>query len=119
MRVAVVENMKNTGLGALARALEEAGAEIEWFRVWRDGSLPQDISGHDALVVLGGEQSALDDETHPHLPELVRLTRRFGDAGKAVLGICLGSQILARAYGADNLLGAAREFGWHSIGVTR
>ncbi|MDF0695702.1 type 1 glutamine amidotransferase [Rhizobium sp. MC63] len=118
MRVAVVENMRNTGLGALATALEEAGAEIEWFRVWRDGSLPQDIAGHDALVVLGGEQSALDDETHPYLPELVRLTRRFGDAGKAVLGICLGSQILARAYGADNLLGAAREFGWHSIGVT-
>ena len=118
MRVAVVENMRNTGLGALARALDEAGAEIEWFRVWQDGILPQDISGHDALVVLGGEQSALDDETHPYLPELVRLARRFGDAGRAVLGICLGSQILARAYGADNLLGAAREFGWHSIGVT-
>lgn len=118
MRVAVVENMRNTGLGALARALDEAGAEIEWFRVWQDGILPRDVSGHDALVVLGGEQSARDDETHPYLPELVRLTRRFGDAGKAVLGICLGSQILARAYGADNLLGAAREFGWHSIDVT-
>ncbi|MGO7589656.1 type 1 glutamine amidotransferase [Rhizobium leguminosarum] len=118
MRVAVIENMRNTGLGALAAALGEAGAEIEWFRVWQDGILPKDISGHDALVVLGGEQSALDDETHPYLPELARLTRRFGDAGKAVLGICLGSQILARAYGADNHLGIAREFGWHGIGVT-
>ncbi|WP_199788751.1 type 1 glutamine amidotransferase [Rhizobium leguminosarum] len=118
MRVAVIENMRNTGLGALAAALGEAGAEIEWFRVWQDGVLPKDISGHDALVVLGGEQSALDDETHPYLPELARLTRRFGDAGKAVLGICLGSQILARAYGADNHLGIAREFGWHGIGVT-
>ncbi|ABC89068.1 putative glutamine amidotransferase protein [Rhizobium etli CFN 42] len=118
MRVAVVENMRNTGLGALATALDEAGAEIEWFRVWRDGILPSDIASHDALVVLGGEQSALDDETHPYLPELARLARRFGDAGKAVLGICLGSQILARAYGADNHLGTAREFGWHRIGVT-
>ncbi|PDS80739.1 type 1 glutamine amidotransferase [Rhizobium sp. L43] len=118
MRVAVVENMRNTGLGALARALDEAGAEIEWFRVWQDGILPQNMSDHDALVVLGGEQSALDDEAHPYLPDLARLARRFGDAGKAVLGICLGSQILARAYGADNLLGAAREFGWHRIGVT-
>ncbi|WP_197728173.1 type 1 glutamine amidotransferase [Rhizobium leguminosarum] len=118
MRVAVIENMRNTGLGALAAAFDEAGAEIEWFRVWQDGILPKDISGHDALVVLGGEQSALDDETHPYLPELVRLTRCFGDAGKAVLGICLGSQILARAYGADNHLGIACEFGWHGIGVT-
>ncbi|ACI57509.1 glutamine amidotransferase class-I [Rhizobium leguminosarum bv. trifolii WSM2304] len=118
MRVAVVENMRNTGLGALATALDEAGAHIEWFRVWRDGILPPDISGHDALVVLGGEQSALDDETHPYLPELAQLSRRFGDAGKPVLGICLGSQILARAYGADNHLGTAREFGWHKIDVT-
>ncbi|KPH09722.1 type 1 glutamine amidotransferase [Rhizobium acidisoli] len=118
MRVAVVENMRNTGLGALARALDEAGAHIEWFRVWQDGILPRDIVGHDALVVLGGEQSALDDETHPYLPELAQLSRRFGDAGKPVLGICLGSQILARAYGADNHLGTAREFGWHKIGVT-
>ncbi|MBX4972780.1 type 1 glutamine amidotransferase [Rhizobium lentis] len=118
MRVAVVENMRNTGLGALATALDEAGADIEWFRVWRDGILPPDISAHDALVVLGGEQSALDDETHPYLPKLARLARRFGDAGKAVLGICLGCQILARAYGADNHLGTAREFGWHRIGVT-
>ncbi|MGV4793537.1 glutamine amidotransferase-related protein [Rhizobium sp. F40D2] len=118
MRVAVVENMHNTGLGALATALDEAGAHIEWFRVWQDGILPRDIMGHDALVVLGGEQSALDDETHPYLPELVRLSRRFGDAGKAVLGVCLGSQILARAYGADNHLGTAHEFGWHRIGVT-
>jgi GMP synthase (glutamine-hydrolysing) len=86
--------------------------------VWQDGILPKEISGHDALVVLGGEQSALDDETHRYLPELARLTRRFGDAGKAVLGICLGSQILARAYGADNHLGIAHEFGWHGIGVT-
>ncbi|MBB6221750.1 type 1 glutamine amidotransferase [Rhizobium leguminosarum] len=118
MRVAVVENMRNTGLGALARALDEAGAHIEWFRVWQDGILPRDIVGHDALVVLGGEQSALDDETHPYLPELAQLSRRFGDAGKPVLGICLGSQILARAYGADSHLGTAREFGWHKIGVT-
>ena len=118
MRVAVIENMRNTGLGALAVALNEAGANIEWFRPWQGDILPAGISDHDALVVLGGEQSALDDETHPYLPELVRLARRFGDGDKAVLGICLGSQILARAYGADNQLGTACEFGWHRIGIT-
>ncbi|MGO7565973.1 hypothetical protein ACC754_45215, partial [Rhizobium johnstonii] len=35
-----------------------------------------------------------DDETHPYFPELVRLARRFGDAGKSVLGICLGSNTI-------------------------
>ena len=44
--------------------------------------------------------------------------RDFGDSGRAVLGICLGSQLLARAYGADNLLGAAPEFGWREVTLT-
>ncbi|MBB3612085.1 type 1 glutamine amidotransferase [Rhizobium sp. BK602] len=118
MRVAIVENMKNTPLGALGIALSEAGAEIEWFRPWDGEALPQDGSAHDALVVLGGEQSARDDHTHPYLPELARLMRRFESEDKAVLGICLGSQILARAYDAENLLGAAREFGWTTVGLT-
>ncbi len=69
----------------------------------------------DGLVVLGGEQSALDDHTHAYLPSLARLMRDFGSRDKAVLGICLGSQILARAYGAQNLLGTAPEFGWQKV----
>jgi GMP synthase (glutamine-hydrolysing) len=118
MRVAVVENMKNTPLGALGIALEEAGAEIEWFRAWDGERLPKDVTAHDALVVLGGEQNARDDETHPYLPELAQLMRRFEEVDKAVLGICLGSQILARAYEAENLIGTAHEFGWKTVGIT-
>jgi GMP synthase (glutamine-hydrolysing) len=118
MRVAIVENMKNTPLGALGFALEEAGAEIEWFRAWDGARLPKDVTAHDALGVLGGEQNARDDETHPYLPELAQLMRRFTEADKAVLGICLGSQILARAYEAESLIGGAREFGWKTVGVT-
>ncbi|ENN89368.1 putative glutamine amidotransferase [Rhizobium freirei PRF 81] len=118
MRVAIIENMKNTPLGALGIALEEAETQIEWFRPWSDGALPKDAKSYDALVVLGGEQSARDDDTHPYLPELARLMRRFEGEDKAVLGICLGSQILARAYEAENLLGTAHEFGWKTIGLT-
>lgn len=118
MRVAIIENMNNTPLGALGVALEEAGAEIDLFRPWNGETLPKDTYSHDALVVLGGEQSARDDDTHPYLPELAQLMRRFEGEDKAVLGICLGSQLLARAYEAENLLGAAHEFGWKMIGLT-
>jgi GMP synthase (glutamine-hydrolysing) len=118
MRVAVVENFPNTRLGALGRALDEGGARLEWFRPWQDGFLPSPAPEHDALIVLGGKQSAVDDADHPYLPRLANLMRRFGDAGKAVLGICLGSQLLARGYGAENLLDAAREFAWTTLDVT-
>ena len=115
MRVAVIENMKSTPLGSLGPALAEAKAEIEHFYPWIDGKLPAGIADHDALVVLGGEQNAIDDANYPYLPGLAQLMRDFAEADKAVLGICLGAQILARAYGAENQLNAGLEFGWHSI----
>jgi len=118
MRVLVVENMVHSNLGQVGVALDEAGAEIDLRRPFLGEALPGGIHAHDALVVLGGDQSAVDDHIHPYLPELARLMRAFADADKAVLGICLGSQILARAHGAENLLGRTREFGWHGIELT-
>lgn len=118
VRIAVVENMENTHLGPLGWALDESGAELQWFRPWRDGALPPGAHDHDGLIVLGGKQSAVDDAAYPYLPRLAGLMRRFGDADKAVLGICLGGQLLARAYGAKNLLGNAREFAWTTLDVT-
>ena len=38
----------------------------------------------------------MDDHIHPYLPNLAALMRDFADSGKAALGICLGSQLLAR-----------------------
>jgi GMP synthase-like glutamine amidotransferase len=115
MRVLVVQNYQNTGLGQVGRALQEADAEIDLRHPYLDEILPNDDLDHDALVVLGGDQNALADDTHPYLPGLARLIKCFGDAGKAVLGICLGSQLVARAYDGENILGRPAEFGWHEM----
>lgn len=118
MRILIVENFRKTELGQVGVALEEAGAELIWVRPWSGDALPAGIEDFHGMVVLGGEQSARDDHSHPYLPELARLMKAFGDADRAVLGICLGSQLLARAHGGDNLLGQAPEFGWHRVAIT-
>ncbi|MFT4149511.1 MAG: type 1 glutamine amidotransferase [Paracoccaceae bacterium] len=117
MRVAIVENTAITHHGQIGVALHEAAARIGQYRPWRDGLLPEP-GAYDALVVLGGEQSAVDDERHPYLPRLAALMRDTSDSGRAVLGICLGSQLLARGFGAENRLGAAPEFGWVQVRAT-
>lgn len=117
MRVAIVENTRITHHGQVGVALHERAALIDLIKPWSGQSLPRTVDA-DALVVFGGEQSATDDHSHPYLPELARLMAAYAAMDRPVLGICLGSQVLARAFGADNQLGVAPEFGWVEVGLT-
>ena len=114
MRVAIVENTAITHHGQIGVALHESAARVEIFRPWQDGILPPPLA-HDALVVFGGEQNARADQTHPYLPALARLLQQTAAADHAVMGICLGAQVLARGLGAQNQIGGAEEFGWHHV----
>lgn len=114
MRVAIVENTRITHHGQVGVALHEAAALIDLYRPWADQRLPEPGS-FDALVVFGGEQSALDDGLHPYLPRLAQLMADTAQGGTAVLGICLGAQVMARGLGAENRLDVAPEFGWCQV----
>jgi GMP synthase-like glutamine amidotransferase len=118
LRVLVVQNYDNTALGQVGAALAEAGAEIDFRRAHHGEPLPANADAHDATVVLGGGQNALADEDYPYFPKLRELLRDFERQDRAVLGICLGSQIIARAFGGSNQIGGASEFGWHGIELT-
>ncbi len=118
LSVLVIQNFENTGLGLVGRALEEAGHSHDLVAAHDGFAVPASPGDHDALIVLGGGQNALDDEGSPWLPDLVALMRDFADAGKAVLGICLGAQLLARALGGKNHIGTASEFAWKNVELT-
>ena len=117
MRVAIVENTRVTHHVQVGVALDEAAALIDIYRPWSGQPLPETVHA-DGLVVFGGEQSALDDHTHPYLPELAKLMSAYTAMDRPVLGICLGSQLMARAFGGENHLGIAREFGWCEVDLT-
>jgi GMP synthase (glutamine-hydrolysing) len=118
MRILVIENFPHTPLGQVETALCEVGATIEICRAFAGESVPGDHGPYDGLVVLGGSQSALDDADSPWLPAVAGLCRIYGEADKAVLGICLGAQLVARGHGGRNILGRPIEFGWHEVRPT-
>ena len=118
MRIALIENTAITQHGQVGVALHERGAMVDILRPFRSDPLPEDFSAWDGVIVFGGEQSAIDDARHPYLPHLARLMRKGIEAGQAILGICLGSQVMARAFGAENQIGRAPEFGWCEVSLT-
>jgi len=77
-----------------------------------------DPSASDAVIVYGGYMSAYDDAASPWLAEELRFLEACLGAGQRVLGICLGSQLLARLLGARVYRSAFPEFGFKRIELT-
>jgi len=103
------------GPGRSARALEGAGLSHRVVRVDRREPVPESLGDAPALVVMGGPMGVYQADRYPHLNDEVRLIRRALERGRPVLGICLGSQLLAHALGARVHPGPRKEIGWYDI----
>jgi GMP synthase (glutamine-hydrolysing) len=80
--------------------LRTAGLELDERHLGSGDVLPADLDGFDGMVVLGGPQSALDDEaTSPELVGVRALLRQALDADFPTLAVCLGAQLLAQIGG--------------------
>jgi GMP synthase (glutamine-hydrolysing) len=82
------------------------------------GQVAPDPDGLDAAIVYGGSMSAYDDKGHPWIGDELRYLEACLKAGLPVLGICLGSQLLARLLGARVYPSPRPEFGFYRIRPT-
>src|SRR5690242_21816880 len=101
-------------LGRIADVLGREGIEFEYADLYQhpDPRAPG-IDAYDAVISMGGPMSANDDL--PWLAAEVRTLQDAMNAGKPVLGICLGSQLIARALGARVYRNPIKEIGWFPV----
>ena len=101
------------GPGAFATALAKRGVSLEYFLVPKEG-LPHDTG--DLLLIMGGPMSVNDSDTW--IAEETAFIRSALLAGKPVIGVCLGSQFMAKALGVTVRPGKAIEIGMTPIRLT-
>ena len=81
--------------------LTAAGADLDVRRPYSGDPLPSDLSGHDAMLVLGGHMGANDDAQYGWLTHVKELFRDAADNAVPAFGICLGHQLAAVALGGS------------------
>ena len=118
MRILVLQNDPASPPGAVAERLAARGAELEVCRVLHGDALPSSPNGYAGALILGGVMSANDDDKHPTLTPMRHLLRDFHAVDKPLLGICLGSQVLARCFGGEVRRHTEYEFGHVSLQFT-
>ncbi|MBN9657586.1 MAG: type 1 glutamine amidotransferase [Acidobacteria bacterium] len=114
MNVCCLQHVPFEGPGHIAAWAAVRDHEFTFARPYLDGRLPC-VTDFDLLVVMGGPMSVHDEAAHPWLVAEKRLIARCLAAGKFVLGVCLGSQLLAEVLGARVYRNQFKEIGWFPL----
>jgi GMP synthase (glutamine-hydrolysing) len=117
--VLMLQNDAGEGPGLLRTLLNERGIPM----APHEGEALRDAGEFDpadylGLVILGGGQGVYEQDRYPYLTQEIRLCRRFVDAGRPMLGLCLGAQILAVAMGGQVRPNDRKEIGWGDVELT-
>lgn len=114
MRIHSLQHVPFEDIGSMAddfRTRNFPIATTHWYR----GDKAPDVDSFDALIVMGGPMGIYDEVIHPWLADEKVLIKEAITAGKIVLGICLGAQLIADVLGVKVTRNPYKEIGWLPI----
>ena len=119
--ITVIRHTKNPAfgyLGSLGANLLDRDDVVTYLDASVDNLDSFNPLAPDILIVLGGPIGAYEERNYPFLIDEMRFLERRLDADLPTLGICLGSQLIARTLGAKVYPGLSREVGWSPLQLT-
>lgn len=114
MNVHYLQHVPFEGLGTIENWVRGGGHSLGATHFYRGDSLPR-IDVVDLLVVMGGPMNIYEEADYPWLAAEKRFIEQAVIAGRRVLGICLGAQLIADVLGAKVYANADKEIGWFPI----
>lgn len=114
MRVHWLQHAEHEGLGCIEPWLRARGHRVSGTSLHRGEALP-DATDFDWLIVMGGPMNIYEHDRHPWLIREKFLIRDACVMKRKVLGICLGSQLLADVLGGSVSENREPEIGWFDV----
>lgn len=117
MRVHYFQHVSFEGLGNIEGWLKAKKYTLSSTHFYAADPLPR-LDEIDLLIIMGGPMGAYDDEKYPWLTTEKSFIEAAIHAGKKVLGICLGAQLIASVLGAKVYPHNHKEIGWFPLQLT-
>ena len=105
------------GLGCIEQWIFNHNHKLSYTRLYENHRFPE-VTDFDWLIVMGGPMSVDDESEYPWLVEEKSFIRNAIQNGKTVIGICLGSQLIAGVLGARVYPNQQKEIGWYVVELT-
>ncbi|WP_289662819.1 type 1 glutamine amidotransferase [Flavobacterium panacagri] len=121
MNIHIIQHETYEAPGAYLNWATERNYNLSFSKVYENDKLPANIDFIDLLIVMGGPQSpntTLDECPHFDALGEIALIQKCITAKKAVVGVCLGSQLIGEAFGAKFNHSPEKEIGVFSITLT-
>jgi GMP synthase-like glutamine amidotransferase len=114
MKIQVLQHSSINTLGTIEEYAKTKNHRLESTRFYETKSPPA-IDSFDLLIIMGGPIGVYDYEENPWLREEKEFIKQAVEAGKPILGICLGAQLLADILGARVYENRQMEMGWFPV----
>ena len=116
--VIAIRHVLYEDLGSFESVLINNGFEIKYLDAGVDDLNIIDENSPKLLFILGAPLGVYDADKYPFLTDEVNIIKNRLDKNLPTFGICLGSQLIAKAMGADVYFGGTKEIGWKPIELT-
>ena len=114
----VIRHQSSVHLGTFAETLALNNINIRYVDTYKDDINEIDPLEHDYVILLGGVFGVYNQDEYPVLKDELAFVKKRIDADKPLLGVCLGSQMIAAALGADVYPGKQGfELGWKPLTI--